>query len=357
VPENIDAKIRRRALLVAALLAVVFGVGTAGYWWIGGGDYSLLDCFYMVAITITTIGYGEIIDLSHSPGGRVFTMLLAVSGIGIMTYIIMSLTAFVVEGELNEAFRRRRMDKLIAKLRDHHIVCGADGVGTHIIRELRATGRPFVVVDADRANVERLAADGGETAALVGDATDNDTLRRAGIDRARGLFAVTGDDNVNLVISLSARQLNAGIRVVARCEDARNTEKMRQAGADATVSPTRIGGLRIASEMLRPAVVSFLDVMLRREDEALRIEELPVPEAMTGRPLSALELHHFRRMLLLAVRHTEGWTYNPPRDYAMCAGDVLVFMGSPGERHELERLLGGGASPRARAGEQGPDQS
>jgi voltage-gated potassium channel len=114
---------------------------------------------------------------------------------------------------------------------------------------------------------------------------------------------------------------------------------MRRAGADSAVSPTRIGGLRMASEMLRPAVVTFLDVMLRREDEQLRIEELAVPASMAGRKLAALDLHRFSRLLLLAVRTGQGWTYNPPRDYEMQAGDTLVFMGSPEERQELERLL------------------
>jgi voltage-gated potassium channel len=292
-------------------------------------------------ITIATIGYGEIVDLSQSPGGRVFTMFLSFAGIGIMTYIMMSLTAFVVEGELNEAFRRRKMEKRIEKLREHYIVCGADGVGSHVARELAATRRPYVVIDPDRDKIERFHGQEEGPAFLVGDATDNETLRRAGIERARGLFAVTGDDNLNLVISLSARQLNPAVRVVARCEEPRNTEKMQRAGADSAVSPTRIGGLRMASEMLRPAVVGFLDVMLRREDERLRIEELAVPAGVVGRPLAALELQRFAKLLLLAVRHAEGWTYNPPRDYVMQAGDTLVFMGSPEERVELERVLTG----------------
>jgi voltage-gated potassium channel len=259
---------------------------------------------------------------------------------------MMSLTAFVVEGELNEAFRRRKMEKRIEKLRDHFIVCGADGVGTHVARELAATQRPYIVVDVDREKIERLHGGEDGPAWVVGDATDNATLEKAGIERAQGLFAVTGDDNQNMVISLSARQLNPKIRVVARCEEARNSEKMQRAGADSAVSPTRIGGLRIASEMLRPTVVNFLDVMLRREDLALRIEELAVPASMVGRQLATLELHRFRKLLLLAVRTGDGWTYNPPLDYVMQAGETLVFMGSPEERVQLERVLAGASGGR-----------
>ena len=339
MPENLNAKIRRRALLAGGLLGVVLVGGTAAYYYIGGGKATLIDSLYMVVITIATIGYGEVVDLSHSPGGRVFTMFLSFAGIGIMTYIMMSLTAFVVEGELNEAFRRRKMEKRIEKLSDHYIVCGADGVGSHVARELLVTKRPYVVVDVDREKIEHYHGGEDGPAFVVGDATDNATLEKAAIGRAHGLFAVTGDDNQNMVISLSARQLNPKIRVVARCEEARNSEKMQRAGADSAVSPTRIGGLRMASEMLRPAVVGFLDVMLRREDERLRIEELPVPGAIAGRPLAALGLQRFARLLLLAVRHAEGWTYNPPRDYVMQAGDTLVFMGSPEERLELERTF------------------
>jgi len=344
--ESLHAQIRRKALIAGGLLLLVLGVGTAAYKHIGGEQVTLLDSLYMVVITIATIGYGEIVDLSHSPGGRIFTMFLSFAGIGIMTYIMMSLTAFVVEGQLNEAFRRRKMEKRIEKLREHYIVCGADGVGTHVARELTATARPYVVVDVDREKIERLHGGDDGPPYVVGDATDNETLAQAGIDRAHGIFAVTGDDNLNMVISLSARQLNPKVRVVARCEDARNSEKMRRAGADSAVSPTRIGGLRMASEMLRPAVVTFLDVMLRREDEALRIEELAVPAAMIGRKLAALDLQRFSKLLLLAVRTGQGWTYNPPRDYVMQAGDTLVFMGSPEERKELERLL---AVPAAKA--------
>jgi voltage-gated potassium channel len=340
VAESLHSKIRRKALLAGGFLAGILLVGTLGYRTVSAGQSSWIDCLYMTVITIATIGYGEIVDLSHSPGGRIFTIFMSVTGIGVMTYIMMSLTAFIVEGELNEAFRRRKMEKRVEKLSGHYIVCGADGVGTHIVQELRSTLRPFVVVDVAREKIDGLAAGGEEPAFVIGDATDNETLRRAGIERALGLFAVTGDDNLNMVISLSAKQLNPKVRLVARCEAMRNLEKMQRAGADAAVSPTSIGGMRMASVMLRPAVVTFLDVMLRREDEHLRIEELPVPAAVVGHTLAELDLPRFR-LLLLAVRQGEGWTYNPPREYRMQQGDVLVFMGSPEERTELEKTLTG----------------
>jgi voltage-gated potassium channel len=337
---TIHSRIKQKALVAGGFLVTILAVGTAGYRFISGGRSSLIDCVYMTVITIATIGYGEIVDLSHSPGGRVFTMFMSVTGIGVMTYIMVSLTDFVVEGELNEAFRRKKMEKRIAKLSGHYIVCGVHGIGAHIVRELSMTRRPHVVVDREREEIDRLPGGVDETVFVTGDATDNETLLEAGIARAAGLFAVTGDDNQNMVISLSAKQLNPKIRVVARCEAPRNMEKMQRAGADDVVSPTSIGGMRMASVMLRPAVVTFLDVMLRREDEHLRIEEVAVPAAFVGRPLSAIDFPSYPRLLLLALRRGDGWSYNPPRDTLLQAGDTLVFMGTPEERVELERDLG-----------------
>ncbi len=243
-----------------ALLAIII-IGTAGYRIIGGKEHSLLDYFYMTFITISTIGYGEIIDLSDNPAGRVFTVLIALSGIAVLFYILTNFTAFIVEGEMSEAFRRKKMEKMAGKLSDHYIVCGIGKVGQNIIEEMQATKRPFVAIDSGKGDLEGYIESIQDLIFLEEDATDNDTLLKAGIMRARGLFAVTGDDNQNLVITLTAKQLNPQIRVVSRCNDIRNTEKMRKAGADAVVSPSLIGGLRMASEIIRPAVVSFLDIL------------------------------------------------------------------------------------------------
>lgn len=321
-----------------ALLCVIV-IGTVGYKLVGGSQYSIMDCLYMTVITITTIGYGEVIDLSKSPAGRIFTMLVALSGIGILTYILSTFTAYVVEGEMNEAFRRRKMKKIINELRDHFVVCGVEGAGFYIVRELFETGRDAVLVVRDRSHAGKVLDVFPETAFVVGDATDGDTLQSAGITRARGVFAVMGDDNENLVISLTAKQLNPGIRVVARCNDIKNTEKIRKAGADTVVSPTYIGGLRMASEMVRPAVVSFLDVMLRDREKNLRIEEITVPAGFSERQLGSLNLRSYRHSLLLAARVKGEYVYNPADDFKVLPGHVLVFMTTPDGRKELEGAI------------------
>jgi voltage-gated potassium channel len=329
----------RKNLGLFAALAIVLLIGTVGYLIIGEGRYSIIDCFYMTVITITTIGYGEIIDLSNKPMGRVFTMFIAFSGIGIAAYLFSNVTAFMVEGRLQEIFWRRKMEKVIGKLKQHYIICCVEGVGFYIAKELNSTQRPYVIVDHDKARAERVIGNLENELFLEGDPTDSDLLIKAGINDAQGLFAVTGDDNENLVISLTAKTLNPGVKVVAACNDLKNMEKIKKAGADAIVSPSFIGGLRIASEMIRPTVVSFLDTMMRDQEKNLRIEEISITESFVNKPIKTLNLKKYPNVLLLAIKREEGWVYNPSENYILQQGDTLIFMSSPEERHELEKIL------------------
>jgi voltage-gated potassium channel len=329
----------RKFVWSGVILLAIIVIGTVGYWFIGGRQYSFVDTLYMTIITITTIGFGEIINLSGNTLGRLFTIFIAIAGVGVLLYVVTNITAMVVEGELTESFRRRRMEKAAGSSRDHYIVCGLGSVGFYIVSELYATKRPHVIVDVDKKNIERSLASLPDEVFIEGDATDSDTLLKAGIEKARGLFAVTGDDNQNLVVSLTAKQLNPNLRVVARCNELRNSEKIKKAGADAVVSPTAIGGLRMASEMLRPTVVSFLDTMLRDRERNLRVEELPVPESFVGRPISALNLKRCSHTLLLAVKTGEDWVYNPQESYIIDQENTLVFMTTPEGIEELAGFL------------------
>jgi voltage-gated potassium channel len=331
--------IYRRFFWAGIILIAIILIGTVGYWFIGGRQYSFVDTLYMTVITITTVGFEEVINLSANPGGRIFTMFIAISGIGIMAYIVTNIAAVIVEGDLTQSFRRRRMEKIAGSYKDHYIVCGLGRVGRYIANELHNTKRPHVVVDVNRSNVESSLESLRDEVFIEGDATDSDILLRAGIEKAAGLFAVTGDDNQNLVVSLTAKQLNPKLRVVARCNDIRNSQKMKKAGADAVVSPCAIGGLRMASEMVRPTVVSFLDTMLRDTGMNLRVEELPVPESFVGRPISALNLKRFSHVLLLAVKTMGDWVYSPSENYVIDHKNTLVFMTTPEGRDELAGFL------------------
>ena len=319
------------------VLLFVHLVGTLGYHYIGRPDATWIDAFYMTFITVATIGYGEVIDLHHHPEGRLFTVFIAVCGIGTMSYLFSTVVALLLESDLNTALRRKRMEKDIARMQGHYIVCGVGRVGTNVAQELLKTQRPFVIVEHDRAALDRWLEHHPGTPHLHDDAADDDALRRAGVLEAAGVFAVTSDDSQNLMVSLSVKMLNPRARVVARMHDIRNASKARRAGADEIVSPDFTGGMRIASVMVRPHVVNFMDQMLLSED-ALRMEELRVPEGVGT--ISIGDLVPLSRDYILMATHEQGrWVFNPDEDHPVQAGSALILLTNPEGRDRLERHM------------------
>lgn len=229
------------------------------------------------------------------------------------------------------------MEKRIRKLKGHYIVCGFGRVGRNTAYELQVTGRSFVAIDSNPARFDEHRDSFVDLLFLHGDASDDALLEAADIADAAGVFAVTGDDSRNLMITITARQLNPSVRVIARAHEVRNIAKMRKAGADDVISPDFTGGMRIASAMIRPNVVNFLDEMLRSED-GLRVEEFRVPQGFAPRPVSDLRLHG-PGYLLLALRVQEEWMFNPDADFRVEAGHVIVVMASAGARAELETRI------------------
>ncbi len=338
-PNSLPVRFYRAFRNPLLMFVLVMVVGSSGFWIVSDYKASILDAVYMTFITIATIGFGETIDLTHSPGGRVFLMVIASIGIANVTYATSKLTAFIVEGDLNEVLRRRRMQDSIDKLDGHYIVCGIGRVGTNVAHELHVTERPFVAVEDAQGAIETFREKYPKALFLHGDSSDDELLQRAGIARAAGLFAVTGDDSKNLLITLSAKQLNPNVRVVARCHEVRNMEKIRRVGADAIVSPDFTGGMRIASSMVRPGVVNFLDEMLR-SDNRLRVEEIDVPAGFARRPLGEL-VKPSPDYILLAARIRDQWQFNPPQDFMVGPGTTLIVMVNPEGRGELEKLVAG----------------
>jgi voltage-gated potassium channel len=329
----------------ATLIGLVLLVGMLGYMVIGGEHYTALDAIYMTIITLTTVGYGEIVDMSNNPAGRVFTIVLLVVGAGAFVYFFSSLTAFLVEGNLERILWRRRMRRAISNLENHYIICGGGHTGVNIIRELLATERAFVLIDIDEASARALAEDlEADFPIVVGDATDEDVLRQAGIERAKGLCATTSHEKDNLLLTMTARMIKPGLRIVARCTDRRLEHKLRRAGADAVVSPNVIGGLRLVSELVRPDAVTFLDTMLRDKEKRLRIEEVSLKDggAAVGRTLGELRKDGIDGLLIIAVRQieTNTWSFNPPDDMVLDAGEAIVFMSSPEARSLAEQKWG-----------------
>lgn len=321
------------------LLCMVQVVGTWGFHYLGRPTASWIDSFYMTFITISTIGFGEVVDLSRHPLGRLFTVGIAVLGIGTMSYLISSSVALLINTDLNGALRRKRMEQIIARLSQHYIVCGIGRVGSNVARELVATDRAFVVIEADRQALDNWLEHQPDTLYLHDDAASDDALRRAGVMQAAGVFAVTGDDSHNLMVSLSVKLLNAKARVVARLHDIANTQKARRVGADEIVSPDFTGGMRIASAMVRPHVVNFMDQMLH-SDNALRVEEIQLPIQHPQTPVGVL-VPKLPDQLLMAVREGGRWIFNPEDGHRVGGGTVLVVMTTPAGRLRLQQRVGG----------------
>ena len=323
-------------------IVVVHVLGTLGYLAISGWQAPPMDALYMTFNVVTTLGFAETVEAARGTGGRLFTMAVAFFGIAGTWYLFSTFTAFILETNLNQAYRRRRMERTISALKGHYIVCGIGRVGGYVADELMKTRREFVVIDTDAAALAAHEERTGHRLQLQGDATEDEALARAGIAQAAGVFAVTSDDSRNLVVSLSAKQLNPVVRVVARVHDRRNVDKARRVGADEIVSPDFTGGMRIASAMLRPNAVHVMDMMLHTE-ENLRVEEVAVPG--TAMDTTVGSLGRRREWLLVALRDAQSrWHFNPAPETKISAGDTIVAIVSPEGRRLLEQALGGPAA-------------
>ena len=330
--EELKVVVKRMKITGYAFLAVIT-IGTFGFKAIGGSSASYFDGFYMTAITITTIGYTEIIELNDF--GRGFAIFIAFTGIGVLTYFLTNMASLFIEGDLIKSRNRSKMEKKVAKMEGHYIVCGGGRVGSNIARELAQTEREFVIADVKEEVIKHVDEIYPDVPCLVGDCTDDDFLISLGVERAIGIFVTTGSDNINLVICVTARQLNHNIRIVAQSKDVSHVNKMRKVGANKVVSPTFIGGLRMASEMVRPTVTTFLDEMLRSHTNPLRIEEVGVPSSFSGRKLEDIHLDDCENTLILALQEGDRWVYNPKKDHVFVDNTRLIAMTTPKERHLL----------------------
>lgn len=321
----------------AAMLLFVHVIGTVGYLYIGYPTATWIDSFYMTFITVASIGYSEIVDLSTHPMGRLFTVGIAAIGILTLSYLFSTFVALLLESDLNTTLRKKRMKKEIAKLTGHYIVCGIGRVGSNVAEELIQTHRSLVVIENSREVLNQWLEQHPNALHLHADAADDEALRTAGVMNAAGVFAVTGDDSHNLMVSLSVKLMNPKARVVARLHDVRNAGKARRAGADETVSPDFTGGMRIASAMIRPHAVNFMDQMLRTDDQ-LRVEEVLVPATFADTPVRDL-IPKSREYMLMAIHEQGKWVFNPTDDHLIKAGTALILMTNPAGRSQLEKLM------------------
>jgi len=325
--------LKNKLFFAGFLLALVVIGGSLGYYLLaiishGHHYWQLADCLYMTFITLTTVGFGEIIDVANVPGARFFTIIILLSGLGISAYFVSTLTAFLVEGELQNVFWRKRMKERISKLSGHIILCGVDNVGGNVLAELFEKKIAFVVIDHDEKLILRLQNKYGAFPAIVGDPIQDSCLREAGIAEAAGVITTLGDDKDNLCVVVTCKALNPGLRMISRCNSIDFSGKLELLGAEVVV-PSYIGGLRMASQMIRPRVVRYLDTMLRESECVMRIEEFRVSAGsnLVGMAIANLHLREIGNLLLLAVIPGENQPplYNPTGEYIIRAGDTLVF--------------------------------
>jgi voltage-gated potassium channel len=330
-----DRRIVRRVGLIAGLIAFTLLVGTLGFRLLE--DYPLFDAFYMTLITITTVGYQELRPLSHA--GRVFNSFLIFFGVTAMFVAVGAMTQTIIELQLQDRYGQSRKKRAIMRMKDHFIVCGFGRVGRNAAFELQRAGVPFLVIDRNEQRVERATQAG--MLAILADATRDESLREAGVERARGFIAALATDADNVFVILSVKTLNPGLTVVTRASEEDSEEKLRRAGADTVFSPYSIAGHRLAQALVRPHVVQLLDFAGQAIGLDVTMEQLRVePEAVLRSHRLGDLVQRETRLIVLAVGKPDGgMVFNPPVDMEVSAGDVLIVMGEQPNLRSLEGLL------------------
>ena len=339
-----------RLLRAAGLLVTVFVAGTVGYYIIGEGQYDLVTCAYMTVITLTSIGYSEVIPVTGHHDRMIFTMVLVVAGMGLMLFFVSALTAFIVDGELRDMLQRRKMTRRLERLEDHIIVAGLGSVGRYVLHEIIASKRAALIIDSDEAHIlEVLDQLNIDLPYVVGDATEDETLLKLRLDHASGVIFSLGNDRDNLFATISARRLNPSVRIVTRGEDPGSAQKFKVAGADEVIYTNVIGGMRMAAEVLRPQVTTFMEVMMHDHDHYRRIEELPIPanSPLDGKTLREANLRQHSDALIVAVYdvHEDSYVYNPGPDHRLTVGSKLILLMLLDDKPMIEALLSGDKLP------------
>jgi voltage-gated potassium channel len=328
----------RHLRLSLTVLAAVVALGTWGYVLIEG--WSAFDALYMTVITLATVGFREVHELS--PPGKAFTIALIVCGAGIIAYAVGSLVQFMVEGQLRKILGRKKLEKVISRIEGHYIICGYGRIGNLICREFQAKPLPFVVVEKNPELCERLSDEG--VLHVRGDATDDESLIAAGIRRARGLVTAVTSDTDNVYITLTARGLSPDLFILARAGEEGSEKKLIRAGASKVISPYTIGASRMAQAILRPSVVDFIEIATAGQNLQLQMEEILVEEgsSLVGTTLVTSGVRRDLGIIIVGIKQAGGeMLFNPEPATAIGAGDVLITLGERRAIQNLERLAVG----------------
>lgn len=335
--------VRHLKISLCVLLILVSG-GTLGYSTIEG--WGPLDSLYMTIITLGTVGFREVHELDDA--GKLFTMVLIIFGVGVIGYIVGSLAQIMFEGQFQRIIGRKKVEKAIAALEGHYIVCGFGRIGALICREFSAKPLPFVVVEKEASTIQRMEQDGHGYLFLHGDATADDTLLKAGIKRAKGLISVVTSDTENVYITLTARGLNPDLFILARSGEEGSEIKLKRAGASKVVSPYLIGGSRMAQAILRPNVVDFIEIATGREHMELQMEEILIPEnsGFVGESLASSGFRKETGVIIVGIKKENGkMGFNPESHTRIEGRDTLIVLGEPSAINKLDTLIVTSSTP------------
>jgi voltage-gated potassium channel len=307
------------------LILLVILIGVIGFCIIEG--LTFLDSLYMTIITIFTVGFREVKELS--PGGQVFTIFIILGGVGTAIFAFTRIAEIVFEGTIHQLWRRRRMEKKIKNLKDHYIICGYGRMGKTVRERLVEEKLPFVVIDNNEEKLEQLKINDG-CLFIEGDATHEEILIEAGIKKAKGLAALLPTDADNLYLVLTVRLINPSIFVLSKALDEEGERKILQIGANKVVSPYKLGGLKIAQGLIRPTLLDFMDLIIRRKELSLQIEEFIVKKEsrMINRSLAKCDLRRMANIIVVAMKKPgEDIVFNPSADAIIETGDTLLVLG------------------------------
>lgn len=336
------SRTRLRTLTVLILIVLVILLGIVGYQILEG--WSLIDALYMTVITMTTVGFEEVGTLGA--GGRCFTIFLIFCGVGLWAYALGIFSQILLEGQLRDFFDKRRSEKMIKSLQDHIIVCGFGRMGTLVSREIAREKKPFVVIEKDASVLDDLRE--LDYHYIGGDATEEDVLKDAGVEKAKTLIAVLPSDAGNVYVALTGRALNPALHIICRTDNPGCEDKMIRAGANKVISPYEIGGRSLAQAALRPNVLSFFEMATTRHSEALVIEELIVPDnsPLIGKTLLESRIREKHGVSIVGHKNDTGdIRLNPPPSYTIEEGTLLIALGSPqGLKALSDELLDNGGS-------------
>jgi voltage-gated potassium channel len=326
---------QRLVMALSGMVLVLIG-GVAGYAVIEG--WSLAESLYMTVITVSTVGYFEVQPLSKI--GRYFTMALIVLGVGLVFYSFGVVLEIMIEGGIRDILGRRRVEREIRKLKDHYIVCGHGRIGSVVVEELLKRKMPLIVIEAEASKVRELLDRG--IVAIHGNAGDEETLKRAGIERACGLVGVAATDADNLFITITARGLNKDLFITTRAETKETVRKMHQVGANKVVSPYLIGAYRLVNTMLKPTVTRFIELSSLEQEMDVRIEEVEIAEGskLKGQLLKNTPIRSELGIIVIGIeKQDRTMVFNPPPDQVIEGGDVLITIGTPAQTEKLLEMV------------------